>query len=267
MPKISLSKINPESTPLCTDKDQGLKQLQKYQKRIYELLYLMFAEDRRSLLIILQGIDTSGKDGVVKFIFDSANPQGIQVHSFKKPSDEELKHDFLWRCHKVTPASGGTSIFNRSYYEEVTVARVHPEILKSQHLPSEAITDNALFKKRYQQINDFERMLTNNGTTVLKFLLHITKAEQKQRLKKRLDDKTKNWKFSTGDIKERKYWNQYMKAFEQMMAATNTIEAPWNVVPANKKWYRDLVIAKIIVEHLESLKMKFPEVQKKPPID
>ncbi len=267
MPKVSLAKINPEQTPFCSDKDEGQKQLQKYQKRIYELLYLMFAEDRRSLLIILQGIDTSGKDGVVKFIFDSANPQGIQVHSFKNPSPEELKHDFLWRCHKVTPASGGTTIFNRSYYEEVTVARVHPEILKSQHLPQEILKDKNLLKNRYQQINNFEQMLTKNGTCVLKFLLHISKTEQKQRLKDRLDDKTKNWKFSNADIKERKYWNQYMTAFEQMMVATDTEEAPWIVVPANKKWYRDLVIAKTIVEHLESLKMKFPEVKSRPRID
>ncbi len=267
MSKFSLDQINPDATLFFPEKEAGLKQLEKYQKRIYELFYLMFAENRRSLLIILQGIDTSGKDGVVKFIFDSANPQGIQVHSFKKPSEEELKHDFLWRCHKVTPASGGTTIFNRSYYEEVTVARVHPEILKFQHLTPEIMKDKSLFKKRYEQINNFESLLVKNGTSVLKFFLHITKAEQKQRLKERLDDKTKNWKFSNADLKERKYWNQYMKAFEQMMAATDTKEAPWNVIPANKKWSRDLVIAKIMIEHLESLQMKFPKVQKKPRID
>lgn len=267
MPKSHLLKIDPEKTPLCPTKEEGLLQLEKYKKRIYELFYLMFAEDRRSLLIILQGIDTSGKDGVVKFIFESANPQGIQVHSFKKPSEEELKHDFLWRCHKVTPASGGTTIFNRSYYEEVTVAQVHPEILKSEHLPKEILKNKKIYKKRYQQINDFERMLAENGTIVLKFFLHITKAEQKKRLNERLDDHTKNWKFSAADIKERKFWNQYMTAFDQMIAATNTKIAPWNIVPANKKWYRDLVIAKLMIEQLESIKMIFPKVENKPIIN
>ncbi len=266
MLKPRLSKINPEDTPLCNDKDEALRLTEKYKKRIYNLFYLMFAEDQRSLLIILQGIDTSGKDGVVRLIFDAANPQGIEVHSFKRPSAEELKHDFLWRCHKLTPASGGATIFNRSYYEEVTVALVHPEILNSQHLHKNIKKDKAIYKKRYQQINDFERMLTENGTIVLKFLLHISKAEQKVRLEARLNDRTKNWKFSPADIKERKYWNQYMKAFDQMLVATHTKQAPWNVVAANKKWHRDLVIAKVIVERLESLKMEFPKVKNKPRI-
>ena len=266
MQKPSLSKTNPDETPLCKNKEDALLQTEKYKKRIYDLLYLMFAEDQRSLLIILQGIDTSGKDGVVRLIFDAANPQGIEVHSFKKPSDEELKHDYLWRCHKLTPASGGATIFNRSYYEEVTVAKVHPELLDRQHLHASIKNDESIYKKRYQQINDFERMLTQTGTSVLKFLLHISKDEQKERLKARLDDRTKNWKFSSADIKERKYWDQYMKVFDQMVAATHTKEAPWHVVPANKKWYRDFVVAKVIVEHLESLNMKFPKIKTKPRI-
>ena len=264
--KMDLSKIDAAKTPFCQDKEQAQVLLEKYKKRIYELFYLMFAENQRSVLIILQGIDTSGKDGVVRFLFDAANPQGLKMFSFKKPSDEDLKHDFLWRCHKVTPASGETVIFNRSYYEDVIATFVHPEFLLDRHLPDKIKASKDLFKMRYNQINDFERMLKQNGTSVLKFLLHITKAEQKERLKARVADPTKNWKFSVNDLKERKLWSKNMKAFEAMVDHTSTKDAPWVIVPANKKWYRDLIICKTIVEHLESLKMKYPKLESKPKI-
>ena len=260
MPRIlDLKQIRPSDTGKFKSKEEVLALLEADQKKIYDLLYLMFAHHRYSLLIILQGIDASGKDGVVRHISDCANPQGIKFHSFKQPSEEELRHDFIWRCHLHTPESGLTAIFNRSYYEEVTTARVHPEFLQKQNLPESILRDKKFFEHRYQCINDFEHLLSLKGTIVLKFFLHISKNEQKKRLELRLTDRTKNWKFSEADIVERRYWQQYQKSFQQMIDATDTKHAPWHVIPSNFKWYRDYLISQKIIEVLEKLEMTFPK--------
>jgi PPK2 family polyphosphate:nucleotide phosphotransferase len=209
-------------------------------------------------LIILHGIDASGKDGTVRHLFSAANPQGLQVHSFKRPSEEELRHDFLWRCHRAVPESGYAAIFNRSYYEEVTTVQVHKEWLGRQHLPDHILKNSKIFEQRYRQINDFEKMLTENGISVVKFLLHISKKEQKERLDERLKDHTKNWKFSPEDLKERKRWEAYMNVFGKMINETHTKHAPWYVIPADHKWYRNYLVTKTLVDHLSKLKMKFP---------
>jgi PPK2 family polyphosphate:nucleotide phosphotransferase len=262
MKTVKLKKIDPNETGAFREKDDAKAETEKYLKKMYDLLYLMFAHDRYSLLIILHGIDASGKDGTVRLIFSGANPQGVRVYSFKQPSQEELRHDFLWRCHRCLPESGFAAIFNRSYYEEVTTVQVHPEYLKAQRLPDEIVKDPKFFEKRYACINDFERMLTEKGTIVLKLFLHISKDEQKERLQERLQDRRKNWKFSEADITERKHWNRYQDVFEEMLNRTSTSHAPWNVIPANHKWYRDYLTAKTIVEALEQLKMKYPKSQK-----
>ena len=262
-PALKLSKIDPGSTGKFKEKVDAEAILQPLQKKLYDLLYLMFAHDRHSLLIILQGIDTSGKDGAVRSIFESANPQGVRVFSFKKPSDEDLRHDFLWRCHLRTPECGLAVIFNRSYYEEVTTVKVHPQLLKNQHLPDEVLKDPKFFKHRYHRINDFEKMLSQKGTVVLKFFLHISKDEQKKRLRERLKNGKKNWKFSEADLIERKFWNDYQRVFDEMIHETDTQEAPWHVIPADKKWYRDFLITQTIVESLSKLKMSFPKNREK----
>ncbi len=259
MSKTKLKKINPSATGSFKSKDDAHKITKALQKQMYDLFYLMFAHDKYSLLIILHGIDTSGKDGAVKNIFDSANPLGLRVYSFKKPTPEELRHDFIWRCHKHTPECGLTTIFNRSYYEDVTTVMVHPEFLQAQRIPDELVKRKDFFKKRYQRINDFEQMLDEKGTVVLKFFLHISKEEQKKRLQDRLEDQSKNWKFSEGDVEERKLWDQYADAFQKMITNTDTTHAPWHVVPADHKWYRDYVITKTIVDRLSELKMEFPK--------
>lgn len=263
MAKIKLSEINPGSTGKLKSKKEGEAQSERLLEKLYEQLYLMFAHSRYSLLVILHGIDASGKDGTINHIFSGANPQAMKVYSFKKPTDEELRHDFLWRCHNHVPEVGYTSIFNRSYYEEVSTVMVHPEILKEQHLPEEILKDKSIFEKRYRQINDFEKMLSERGTVVLKFLLHISKDEQKKRLTERLEDRTKNWKFSEDDLKERKYWDDYMSAFEKMVNATNTKHSPWHVIPADHKWYRNYLVSKTVVDALNDLKMQFPTAAKK----
>jgi PPK2 family polyphosphate:nucleotide phosphotransferase len=248
-------------TTKSINKEHILTETAELQKKLYDLLYLMFADGKHSLLIILQGIDTCGKDGVVRHLFESANPQGLKVYSFKSPSEEELHHDFLWRCHKVAPEAGHAVIFNRSYYEEVTTVQVNPSLLKNQQLPQNVIQDRNIFKKRYEHIRNFEKMLNDQGTVVVKFLLDISKDEQKARLTKRLKDPSKNWKFSTSDLKARKSWDKYMAVFKKMVKNTSTPRAPWHVIPADKKWYRNYLVTKILVETLSKLDMRFPKIQ------
>lgn len=209
------------------------------------------------MAIILQGIDASGKDGVVRHICSGLNPQGYNVYSFKSPSDIEVAHDYLWRIHSVMPVHGEIAIFNRSHYEEVSVVKVHPHYLEAQRLPPDAIIAD-VFKQRYRQINDFERMLVENGTYVLKFFMHISKDAQRKRLEDRLNDRTKHWKFSEADVIERRHWDNYMTAFEDMINETNTKYAPWYVIPADNKWYRDYMVTKVLLETLEKFNMKFP---------
>jgi PPK2 family polyphosphate:nucleotide phosphotransferase len=266
MAKLKLKNISPSLTEEFKDEESARSATQTNLKKMYERLYLMFAESRHSLLIILQGIDASGKDGAIRTIFSGSNPQGMRVFSFKKPTPEELQHDFLWRCHKHVPECGFASVFNRSYYEEVTTTMVHPEYLKNQNLPDAILSDKEFFEKRYHRINDFEKMLSERGTVVLKFFLHISKDEQKKRLKERLKDRTKNWKFSEDDIKERKHWDKYMIAFEKMINNTDTKHSPWHVVPADKKWYRDYLMTKQIVNALNRLEMHYPKAKKIGPI-
>jgi PPK2 family polyphosphate:nucleotide phosphotransferase len=204
-------------------------------------------------------MDAAGKDGTIKHVMSGVNPQGVQVFSFKVPSDEELDHDFLWRSTKCLPERGRIGIFNRSYYEEVLVVKVHPDLLERQKLPPSLVTKN-IWSERYEDIRSFERYLSRNGVLIRKFFLHLSKHEQKQRLLSRLEEPDKNWKFSTADLHERKHWNDYVDAYEKLIRQTASEDAPWYVVPADHKWFTRLVVAEVIVEALESLKLSYPEV-------
>lgn len=227
-------------------KEAARAEVAELNRRLEALQERLFAERRHKVLVILQGMDTSGKDGVIRSVFDGVNPQGVKVASFKVPTQEELDRDYLWRVHKVVPGRGEMVIFNRSHYEDVLVVRVH------QLVPPE------VWKKRYDQINEFERLLWETGTTILKFFLFISKEEQKQRLLERLADPAKHWKFNPGDLKERALWDEYEKAYEDALSRTSTEFAPWYIVPADKKWYRDWVISRVLVETLENLNIQLP---------
>jgi PPK2 family polyphosphate:nucleotide phosphotransferase len=245
--KINLSKWDPNDTDeFKSGKDEALPLISKLTERLGKLQELLFAENKHQVLIVIQAMDTGGKDGTIRHVFSGVNPQGVRVVSFKVPTSEELSHDYLWRVHKVVPAKGEMVIFNRSHYEDVLVVRVHD------------IVPPEVWGKRYDQINDFERLLTENGTTVVKFYLHIDLDEQKERLQARLDDPSKIWKFRLGDLEERKRWPAYMQAYEDLLSKTSTNHAPWYIIPANHKWYRDLLISSILVETLEGLNMKYP---------
>ena len=244
---VSLDDHPPEYTGTYEKKGQTKKRLKKLHKQLLELQGLLYAESQHAVLIILQGMDTCGKDGTIRGVMSGVNVQGCEVSNFKVPSVEEASHDFLWRAHKAVPPQGKIGIFNRSHYEDVLVVRVHNLVPES------------VWSQRYQQINDFERMLVENGTVVLKFFLHISKDEQKERLEARMSDPTKHWKVEASDIRERAYWADYMQAYEVMLQKCSTEWAPWHIIPANKKWYRNLVIAECIVDTLKKLDMKYPE--------
>ena len=243
------------------DKKDGKEILEVGVKRLARLQERLYAEGRWAILMVLQGIDTAGKDGVIKHVLTGVNPQGCSVHSFKQPSHLELAHDFLWRCNVALPMRGHIGIFNRSYYEETIVVRVHPELLEKQNLPPKLVTDD-IWKQRYQDINDFERHLARSGTVTLKFFLNISKEEQLKRLLARVDDPDKRWKFSTYDLAERKLWDQYVEVYEDTIRSTASKHAPWYVVPADKKWFARLVVAGALAEHMEALDLKFPKVDK-----
>jgi PPK2 family polyphosphate:nucleotide phosphotransferase len=211
------------------------------------------------VLLIFQGMDAAGKDGAIKHVMSGVNPQGVEVYSFKTPSTEELSHDYLWRTMQRAPGRGRIGIFNRSYYEEVLVVRVHPELLKNERIPPSPVTKD-IWKERFQDINDFERYFSRNGIVVRKFFLNLSKKEQKQRFLDRLDHPEKNWKFSASDVRERQYWDDYMKAYEDMVVHTACPHAPWYVVPADNKWFTRVVVAAAIVETLEDLKLAYPKV-------
>ena len=246
--KVDLSKWTPnDKGDFKGGKEEGLAKIAKLNDELEVLQEMLFAEHKHKVLIVLQAMDTGGKDGVIRRVFDGVNPQGVRVASFKVPTQDELDHDYLWRVHKVVPGKGEMVIFNRSHYEDVLVVRVHKLV------PPE------VWKKRFDQINQFERLLAENGTTILKFFLHIDKDEQKGRLQARLDEPDKRWKFRLGDLEERKLWPDYMQAYEDVLSKTSTKYAPWLIVPANRKWYRDLVISEVLVDSLKGLKMKFPE--------
>jgi PPK2 family polyphosphate:nucleotide phosphotransferase len=221
---------------------------------------LLYAADRYSVLVILQALDAAGKDGTVKHVMSGINPQGCQVYSFKQPSEEELDHTFLWRCMKALPERGRIGIFNRSYYEEVLVVRVHKHLLKRQRLPPSVPRGKELWRQRYDDINRFERHLVRNGTIVLKFFLHVSKEEQKRRFMERLNDPAKHWKFSPADVAEREYWDRYQRAYERAISATSTEWAPWYIVPADQKWITRASVAGILTHTIRSLKLKYPKL-------
>ena len=242
------------------DKKSLKELLQKNVEQLKEIQSRLYAENQWGVLVIFQAMDTAGKDGAIKHVMTGFNPQGAQVKSFKQPSSEELDHDYLWRAHKYMPERGNIGIFNRSYYEEVLVVKVH-NLLKKQSLPSSTITDD-VWKQRYRQINDFEKYLLENGILTVKIFLHITKEEQKNRLLSRIDDESKNWKFAESDIAERKYWDKYQKAYAECIKYTSTKESPWFVVPANNKWYARAAVSEILSEVLNYLNPQYPMLSK-----
>ncbi len=250
--KINLDKIDANFKDKYESHEHALPEIEKYNQNMHDLQYLMYAEGKRSLLIVLQGRDAAGKDGTINHVLSSMNPQGCVVSAFKQPSSEEAAHDFLWRCHKATPKVGQVAIFNRSHYEDVLVQRVHN------------IAPKSIWSQRYEQINNFEKMLHDDKEThILKFYLHIDADEELTRFKQRLDDPARHWKISDADYAERPYWNAYTKAFEAALEKCSTEHAPWFVIPSNHKWFRNLAISQIVSDKLESLNMKFP----KPTID
>jgi PPK2 family polyphosphate:nucleotide phosphotransferase len=258
--KLDLKKHPTDFTGDYTDKKQAEKDLQQNVERLRDLQDVMYAQDKQSLLVIFQAMDAAGKDGAIEHVMSGVNPQGCHVVSFKQPSDEELSHDFLWRCAKNVPERGKIGIFNRSHYEEVLVVRVHPGILQGQHLPDAIKNDRNIWKKRFEQIRNFESNLAANGTRILKFFLNVSKAEQKQRFLSRIVEEDKNWKFSMGDVKERGFWNDYMKAYTDAITNTSTKNAPWYVIPADKKWFTRLAVSEVIVQTLESMDLSYPSV-------
>jgi PPK2 family polyphosphate:nucleotide phosphotransferase len=241
------------------DVDRAREALKNGIELLAELQDMLYAQDRWSVLLIFQAMDAAGKDGTIKHVMSGVNPQGVQVFSFKAPSAEDLDHDFLWRCLRCLPERGRIGIFNRSYYEEVLVAKVHPEILAKQKLPPELVTKR-VWQERYEDIRSFERYLTRNGTVIRKFFLHVSKGEQKKRFMARLDEPEKNWKFSANDVAERRFWKDYQRAYEDAIRATATPEAPWYVVPADNKWFTRLVVAAAIVDALAGLDLHYPKV-------
>ncbi len=245
--KIRLKNFSPNDTGKYKEKSEAEKETKENVAKIGELVYRLYAEKQQSVLVVLQGIDTAGKDGTIRSILQEGNPLGICIASFKRPTEEELAHDFLWRIHREVPGKGELCIFNRSHYEDVIVVRVHDLVPKK------------VWKERYDQINAFEKFLTLSGTKVLKFFLHISKEEQKARLKARLADPTRRWKFSVGDLEERKLWEDYIDAFDDALTKCNTEHAPWHIVPADRKWYRNLLISREVRKALEELNPQFPQ--------
>jgi len=244
--RIRLGDIDPADTHGLT-KEDAAEALVKNLERLSLLQYLLYAEGRRSVLVVLQGIDAGGKDGTIRRVMSGLNPQGVRVTPFKVPEGAEKRHDYLWRIHHALPEYGEIGIFNRSHYEDVLVVRVHGLVPKS------------VWSKRYRQINEFERMLSESGVTIVKFLLFISKEEQARRFRERLEDKQRNWKFSPNDLKEREYWDAYIEAYEDMLTKCNSEYAPWYVIPANRKWFRNLAVAQILVETLNGMKLQYPK--------
>jgi PPK2 family polyphosphate:nucleotide phosphotransferase len=236
------------------------KKLKKQVKELSDMQRLHYASDGYAILLIFQAMDAAGKDGAIRNVMSGVNPQGCQVFSFKQPSSEELDHDFLWRTNRCLPERGRIGIFNRSYYEEVLVVRVRPELLEKQGLPPELVIGASVWEDRYQSITDMEQHLHRNGTRIIKFFLHLSKDEQRDRFLDRIDEPDKNWKFSAGDVEDRKLWNQYMHAYEECLTATSTAEAPWHIVPADDKKNARLIISEIILGEFKSLKMEYPEL-------
>jgi PPK2 family polyphosphate:nucleotide phosphotransferase len=257
--KFRLKDHDPADTGKFGSKEDGKTRLTQGIARLRELQDRLYAQDRWAVLLIFQAMDAAGKDSTIEHVMSGVNPQGTQVFSFKSPSAEELDHDFMWRTNRCLPERGRIGIFNRSYYEEVLIVRVHPGILAGQKVPSELLGER-IWKQRYEDINAFERYLARNGTLIRKFFLNVSKEEQRNRFLARLDDPEKNWKFAVGDVKERDHWDEYMEAYEDMIAATSTEHAPWYVIPADRKWFMRMAVADAVVEALEGLKLEYPTV-------
>jgi PPK2 family polyphosphate:nucleotide phosphotransferase len=257
--KIRLKDYDPGYTGKFHNKDEALVKLQGDVQRLATYQDVLYAQNTHALLIIFQAMDAAGKDGAIKHVMSGVNPQGCQVFSFKAPSAEELDHDFLWRTQKALPERGRIGIFNRSYYEEVLIVRVHPEILNLQQLPPEVRGKN-IWEQRFEDINCFERYLTRNGIIVIKFFLNVSREEQKRRFLKRIMTPEKNWKFSLTDAKERGFWKQYMEAYEEMFNHTSTEHAPWHIIPADHKWFTRAAVADVVINKLQSLNLSYPIV-------
>ncbi len=245
--RVKLDRYDPDDTLGWKKSDKTIAELEKVLKRLDDIQYLLYAEKRHALLVVLQSVDAGGKDGTIRHVMSGLNPQGCRVTSFKAPTTEEIGYDFLWRVHKAVPIKGEIGIFNRSHYEDVLVVRVH------------RLVPESVWSKRYGQINEFERTLAESDVTILKFFLHISKEEQKKRLEERLEDPTKRWKISPADFEERNLWNDYQKAYEDALSRCSTPWAPWYIIPANKKWFRNLAVSHIMLKALEALKMKYPQ--------
>ena len=248
--KIDLNDYDPnDKSEFDGNKKTGKKALSDLNLELESLQEMLYAQNKHKILMILQGMDTSGKDGVIRHVFEGVNPQGVRVANFKVPTEEDLSHDYLWRVHKKVPGKGEIVIFNRSHYEDVLVVRVH------------SLVSEDMWKKRYDHMNAFEKLLADEGTTILKFYLHIDQDEQAKRLQSRLDDPNKHWKFKPGDLKERKLWDEYEKAYNDVLNKTSTEWAPWYIIPANRKWYRNFVIARILIKTLKKLNITYPEAK------
>jgi PPK2 family polyphosphate:nucleotide phosphotransferase len=259
--KFRLKDIDPDDTGDATreDKPRAKELLETGIQALAELQDMLYAQDRWSVLLVFQAMDAAGKDGAIKHVMSGVNPQGCEVYSFKSPSAEDLNHDYLWRCLKCLPERGRIGIFNRSYYEETLVVRVHPELLAKQKIPQQLITKD-IWDERYHDIRHFEHYLTRNGVVIRKFFLHVSAAEQKKRFLERLDNSAKNWKVSAADSRERGFWSEYMEAYEDMICNTATDYAPWYVVPADNKWFTRVVVAAVVIDALASLNLQYPEV-------
>ena len=258
--KFRLKDVNPEET-LGLTKEEAEGWRERHLARLNELQEKLYAQDQWGLLLIFQAMDAAGKDGTIKHVMSGVNPQGCQVYSFKAPSAEELDHDFLWRTNRCLPERGRIGVFNRSYYEEVLVVRVHPELLDYQKLPKRLVTRH-IWQERFTDIVAFERYVTRNGIAIRKFFLHVSKEQQQRRFLRRLDEPAKNWKFSLGDAKERRRWNDYMRAYEEMVQETSSAHAPWYVVPADHKWFTRLVVGAAVIEAMEEMSLAFPKLDR-----
>ena len=257
--RFRLSDHPTDDTRPFEDKDEAEGYLAYGVSRLAELQDVLYAQDCWAVLVIIQAMDAAGKDGIIKHVMSGLNPQGCHAVAFKAPSETELDHDYLWRCWRQLPERGRIGIFNRSYYEEVLVVRVRPNVLERQKIPAPLVT-KSIWKERYQDINAAERYLTRNGVRIVKFFLNVSRAEQRRRLLSRLEDKDKNWKFSTADLEERGLWNDYMKAYQEMIAATSTEWAPWHVIPADHKWFSRLAVADVLIETMQRLDLHYPRV-------
>jgi PPK2 family polyphosphate:nucleotide phosphotransferase len=259
--RVRLKSIDTDSTGSYESKEVAQKHLKKGVQELRKMQERLYAQDQQALLLVFQAMDGAGKDSTIEHVMSGVNPQGCQVFSFKSPSPEELDHDFLWRTAKCLPERGRIGIFNRSYYEETLVVRVHPEYLDKQRLPRELATDR-IWDQRFEDIRNWEKYLTRNGTVIRKFFLHVSKDEQKKRFLARLEEPEKNWKFQAGDVKERALWDDYTRAYEDMLGATSTTYAPWHIIPADHKWFARLAVADIVIDTLRSMKLHYPKLSK-----